>query len=76
MVLLMLSPLATLALLGAIYVAARTLNGLELAEAVNSFKAIIYSLIHNYSYLTILPAALVFPFLIVKNRNKIKNPNK
>ncbi|MDF2593340.1 MAG: hypothetical protein K0S75_2806, partial [Clostridia bacterium] len=41
---LLLSPLATLAVLGAAYIAFRMIGGLEFSTAVSSFKAIIYNL--------------------------------
>lgn len=75
-VLLFLSPLATLALLGTIYVIGAMLGGMNLLTAVNSFKTLILSFMPYFPYLTIIPAVLVLSALFLKNKNKAKNLSK
>jgi hypothetical protein len=65
---LLLSPLATLAVLGAAYIAFRMIGGLEFSTAVSSFKAIIYNLKPYFPYLTIIPAALFIFAQLIKNK--------
>lgn len=69
MLMLLLSPLAALAVLGAAYITVRMISGLEFLAAVSSFKAIIYNLKPYFPYLTIIPAAL---FIIVQLKKKTK----
>lgn len=69
MLMLLLSPLAGLAVLGAVYIVIRMISGLEFLAAVSSFKAIIYTLKPYFPYLTIIPAAL---FIIVQLKKKTK----
>lgn len=69
MLMLLLSPLAILAVLGAVYIVIRMISGLEFLAAVSSFKAIIYTLKPYFPYLTIIPAAL---FIVVQLKKKTK----
>ncbi|EQB89857.1 hypothetical protein J2Z44_003248 [Clostridium punense] len=69
MLMLLLSPLAALAVLGVAYITVRMTSGLEFLAAVSSFKAIIYTLKPYFAYLTIIPAAL---FTIVQLKKKTK----
>ncbi len=69
MLMLLLSPLAVLAVLGAVYIVIGMISGLEFLAAVSSFKAIIYTLKPYFPYLTIIPAAL---FIVVQLKKKTK----
>lgn len=76
MLLLLLSPLATIAVLGAAYIAFRMISGLEISAAVSSFKAIIYNLKPYFPYLTIIPAALFILAQLIKSKIKVANLRK
>lgn len=69
MLMLLLSPLAALAVLGAAYITVRMISGLEFLAAVSSFKAIIYTLKPYFAYFTIIPAALL---IVVQLKKKTK----
>ena len=55
MILLMLSPLATLVLLGAIYIVIGITRGIEPLASVSSFKSLLQNLIPYFPYLTTIP---------------------
>lgn len=76
MLLLLLSPLATVAVLGAAYIAFRMITGVEFAIALSSFKTVIYSVKPYFPYLTIIPAALFILPQLLKSKIKIKNLRK
>lgn len=69
-VLLLLSPLATVALIGSIYVVVRILGGLDFAAALSSFRAVLSDFIPYFSYLTSIPAVLLFSALLMKKIHK------
>jgi hypothetical protein len=68
MLLLLFSPLATIAVSGTAYIAFRVICGSEFSIALGSFKAIIYNLKPYFSYLTIIPAALFLLPLLKKTK--------
>lgn len=76
MLLLLLSPLATMAVLGAAYIAFRVISGLGFSAAVSSFKAIVYNLKPYFPYLTIIPAALFIFVQLYKSKIKTTNLRK
>jgi hypothetical protein len=76
MLLLLLSPLVTIAILGAAYIAVRVLSGLEFSTSVNSFKEFIYNLKSYFPYLTIIPAATFILAHLIKNKIKVTNLRK
>ena len=71
-VLLLLSPLASLVLFGAAYVIIRLVSGMELLAAISSFKSLIYALIPYFPYLTVIPVVLILPLLILRKWSKMK----
>lgn len=71
MLLLMLSPLATIAVLGAVYIASLVISGLEFSTASSSFKSIIYDLKPYFTYLTLIPVALLILSQPIKNKIKV-----
>lgn len=70
MLLLLLSPLATIALFGVAYITFRVICASEFSIALNSFKAIIYNLKPYFPYLTIIPTVLFILSLLIKNKMK------
>jgi peptidoglycan biosynthesis protein MviN/MurJ (putative lipid II flippase) len=76
MLLLLLSPLVTLAVLGAAYIAIRVLSGFEFSASVNSFKEFIYNLRSYFPYLTIIPAATFILAHLNKDKIKVINLRK
>jgi hypothetical protein len=71
--LLLLSPLATVAVIAAVYISVRVIGGLEFSAAITSFKAI-FSIVKPYfPYLTIIPAALFILTQLIKGKIKITN---
>lgn len=70
MLLLMLSPLPTITILGAFYITFIVIVGSEFSVAVSSFKTIIYNLKPYFTYLTLIPVALLI--LVQPFKNKIK----
>jgi len=67
--LLLLSPIASIAVLGAAYIAVRVISGLELSAAISSLITIINSVKPYFPYLTIIPAALFMLALFTKYKN-------
>jgi len=67
---LILSPLATLVAASLIYIFINVLRGIPPLVALNSFKALIYSFMPYFPYLTSIPAILVLVLLISKKWKK------
>ncbi len=70
MLLLLLSPMATIAVLGGVYTAFRVIGGSEFSIALSSFIAVINNLKPYFPYLTLIPAALFLLPLLIKNKMK------
>lgn len=70
-VMLILSPFATLVAFGVIYVFITVLTGVAPLVALNSFKALIFSFVPYFPYLTTIPAILVLVLLISKKLKRI-----
>lgn len=69
-VILILSPLATLVVAGVIYIFIKLLTGVAPLVALNSFKALIFSFVPYFPYLTTIPAIMVLVLLVSKKLKK------
>jgi hypothetical protein len=71
-VLLLLSPLASVVVIGAAYIMVRMVNGLEFLAAFSSLKEFIHSIRPYFLYLTLIPAVLFVLVQIIKYKIKSK----
>jgi len=71
-VLLILSPLASIVLLCAIYIMIGIIRGINPLESVTSFKSLLQNLTPYFPYLTTIPVILIFFPLLYKNWSKFR----
>lgn len=70
-ILLLLSPLATVAVFGAFYIVIQLISGLEMSASVSSFMALLNGLKPYFPYLTIIPMVSIILVILLKRRNAL-----
>jgi hypothetical protein len=74
--LLLLSPLATIDVFGSVYIAVSVISVLEFSAAVSTFNEIISNIKPYFPYPIIIPATLFMFVLLMKNTFKFNNLRK
>jgi hypothetical protein len=70
-IMLILSPLATVAVFGAFYIVIQVISGLEMSAAVSSFMTLLNGLTPYFPYLTTIPMVSIVLVVLMKKRNAL-----
>lgn len=75
-IILFLSPLATVAAFGAFYIVIQMISGLEMSVAFSSFMDLLNSLTPYFPYLTTIPMVSIVLVVLLKKRNALSQKLK